>query len=135
MIIQSAEFLRAVTKIEQAPKPDMPGVAFAGRSNSGKSSLINAITQRKGLARTSSTPGRTQEIVYFEINGKYHFVDLPGYGYAKAPESVRQKWGPMIEGFLRGAEALRLVIVILDIRRDPTPLDHQLIEFLNSILA
>jgi len=131
--IREAQFIKAIVRPDQAPRPARPAVAFAGRSNVGKSSLINALTRRKGLARTSSTPGRTQEIIYFDIDGRLHFVDLPGYGYAKAPEAVRRTWGPMIEAFLRGAEELRLVVVILDLRRDPSPLDRRLIDWLTEL--
>lgn len=131
--IRQAAFARAIVRADQAP-PQRPAVAFAGRSNVGKSSLINRLTGRKGLARTSSTPGRTQEIVYFDIEGPsgelWHFIDLPGYGYARVPEAVRRRWGPMIERFLRTAKALRLVVVILDVRRDPTPEDLQMVEWL-----
>lgn len=127
-----AKFLRAVTRVEDAPKPPLPAVAFVGRSNSGKSSLINTLVGRKGLARTSSTPGRTQEIVYFEIEGKLHFVDLPGYGFAQAPESVRRAWGPMIEKFLRESGSLKLVVIILDARRIPTEDDLSMVEWLEA---
>jgi GTP-binding protein len=131
--IRKAEFVKAIVKPGQAPPP-LPAVAFAGRSNVGKSSLINKLTGVKGLARTSSTPGRTQEIIYFEIENtadeRWHFVDLPGYGYAQAPPEVRRRWGPMIEGFLREAQGLKLVIVILDIRREPSDMDRQLIDWL-----
>lgn len=131
--IREAVFLRPVTRVDQAPRPARPAIAFAGRSNVGKSSLINALTRRKGLARTSSTPGRTQEIIYFDVNERWHFVDLPGYGYAKAPEKVRRKWGPMIERFIREADDLKLVVVILDVRRDPAEQDKQLIAWLSEM--
>ncbi len=131
--IREAKFLRAVTRFDQAPHPARPAVVFAGRSNVGKSSLINALVRKKGLARTSSTPGRTQEIVFFEINGRFHFIDLPGYGYAKVPEKIRAGWGPMIETFLKSDQDFRLVVVILDVRRDPSEEDHRLIEWLESL--
>jgi GTP-binding protein len=108
----------------------LPAVAFAGRSNVGKSSLINSLVGRKGLARASNTPGRTQEVIYFEIDERWHFVDLPGYGYAKVPPEIKRRWGPMIEGFLRQAKGLRLVVVILDARRDPSEDDKRLIGWL-----
>lgn len=127
-----AKFLRAITHASDAPKPALPAVAFVGRSNSGKSSLINTVVKHKGLARTSSTPGRTQEIVYFEIEGKLHFVDLPGYGFANAPLAVRSAWGPMIEKFLRETDALRLVVIILDARRIPSKDDLQMAEYLDA---
>lgn len=133
MRIREAKFVRAVVKPDQRPRPPLPTIAFAGRSNSGKSSLINALVRRKGLARTSSTPGRTQEIVYFLIDDRFYFADLPGYGYAKAPAEVRAKWGPMIEGFLKEADELKLVVVMLDARRDPSPDDMKLVQWLETI--
>ncbi len=133
MNLKNATFLRAVINAKQAPQPPRPAIAFMGRSNVGKSSLINSLVGKKGLARTSSTPGRTQEIVFFDIDGVCHFVDLPGYGYAKVPEAVRAKWGPMIEKFIRAHDDLRLLIVILDARREPSPEDLQLIEWLASL--
>lgn len=127
--IGKAEFIKAITRVEQAPPP-RPTVVFAGRSNVGKSSLLNRLVNRKNLARTSSTPGRTQEIIYFDIEDRYYFVDLPGYGYAKAPKQVQRRWGPMIERFLGNADGIRLVVLILDARRTPTDQDHQLIGWL-----
>lgn len=127
MQVREAKFVRAVTRAAQAPEPALPAVVFAGRSNCGKSSLINAVTRRKGLARTSSTPGRTRELVFFEINEKFHFVDLPGYGYAKVSKKERASWGPMIGNFLNRHEPLRLAVLILDIRRDPTDDDLMMI--------
>ena len=108
----------------------MPEVAFAGRSNVGKSSLINVLVNRKRLVKTSSTPGRTQLINFFDINGSVTFVDLPGYGYAKVPASVRKKWGPMIETYLSGRNTLIGVVIILDIRRTPRQEEHDLIAWL-----
>ena len=119
MIIKSAEFVTSATKPAQYPPALLPEIAFAGRSNVGKSSLINTLVNRKRLVKTSSTPGRTQLINFFDINGQVGFVDLPGYGYAKVPVSVRKKWGPMIETYLSGRETLRGVVVIMDIRRIP----------------
>ena len=100
MKIQSARFLKSGTAPQHYPSPDFPEVAFAGRSNVGKSSLINVLVNRKGLAKTSNTPGRTQVLNFFVINEKWYFTDLPGYGYAKVPESVKRFWGPMVEEFL-----------------------------------
>jgi GTP-binding protein len=108
----------------------LPEIAFAGRSNVGKSSLINVLVNRKRLVKTSSTPGRTQLINFFDINGSVAFVDLPGYGYAKVPASIKKKWGPMIETYLSGREALRGVVVILDIRRTPKREEHDLLAWL-----
>jgi GTP-binding protein len=119
MKITSAEFVTSATKPSQYPPVRLPEIAFAGRSNVGKSSLINTLVNRKRLVKTSSTPGRTQLINFFDINRQVGFVDLPGYGYAKVPVSVRKKWGPMIETYLSERETLRGVVVIMDIRRTP----------------
>jgi len=119
MIIKSAEFVTSATRPSQYPPALLPEIAFAGRSNVGKSSLINTLVNRKRLVKTSSTPGRTQLINFFNINRQMGFVDLPGYGYAKVPVSVRKKWGPMIETYLSGRKALKAVVVIMDIRRIP----------------
>ena len=129
--IKKAEFLRAITLVEQAP-PTVPAVVFAGRSNVGKSSLINRLTNQRQLARASSTPGRTREIIYFSIDEKYHFIDLPGYGYAKVSETERRKWGPMMERFFRYAEGLRLIVMIIDVRRDPNDDDLQMLDWLEA---
>ncbi|MBI1785058.1 YihA family ribosome biogenesis GTP-binding protein [Candidatus Sumerlaeota bacterium] len=133
MNLKDAKFLRAITRIEDAPRPAKPCILFAGRSNVGKSSLLNTLVQQKGLARTSSTPGRTQEIVYFDVAGKCYFVDLPGYGYAKVPQKLRAQWGPMIEKFIERNDQIRLVIIILDARRDPGEEEKQLSEWLGSL--
>ncbi|MDD5712895.1 MAG: ribosome biogenesis GTP-binding protein YihA/YsxC [Smithellaceae bacterium] len=130
MKIRSAEFVKSATAPSHYPRENLPEVAFVGRSNVGKSSLINALVQRKNLARTSNTPGRTQLINFFRVNDNVVFVDLPGYGFAKVPEQVRRNWGPMIEDYLKQSAALRLVILILDIRRDPSDEDLLLIEWL-----
>lgn len=129
--IKKAEFLRAITHVAQGPSP-LPGVVFAGRSNVGKSSLINRLTGIKGLARTSNTPGRTREIIYFTIEEQYYFIDLPGYGYAKISETERRKWGPMMEMFLKRAEGLRLIVMIIDVRRDPNHDDLEMLDWLES---
>ena len=130
MIIKSAEFVTSATKPSQYPPEGLPEIAFAGRSNVGKSSLINVLVNRKRLVKTSSTPGRTQLVNFFDINDYITFVDLPGYGYAKVPASVRKKWGPMIETYLSGRNTLKGVVVILDIRRTPREEEHNLIEWL-----
>jgi len=119
MKINSAEFVTSATKPTQYPPALLPEIAFSGRSNVGKSSLINTLVNRKRLVKTSSTPGRTQLINFFDINRQMGFVDLPGYGYAKVPVSIRKKWGPMIETYLSGRETLKGVVVIMDIRRIP----------------
>lgn len=131
MQIKSAEFIKSATKPAQYPLEQLPEIAFAGRSNVGKSSLINTLVNRKRLVKTSSTPGRTQLINFFEINQKIIFVDLPGYGYAKVPVSVRKKWGPMIETYLSGRNTLQAVVVILDIRRTPQQEELNLLGWLS----
>ena len=119
MKIKSAEFVTSATRPAQYPAALLPEIAFAGRSNVGKSSLINTLVNRKRLVKTSSTPGRTQLINFFDINRQMGFVDLPGYGYAKAPLAVRKNWGPMIETYLSKRKTLKGVVVIMDIRRIP----------------
>ena len=119
MKITSAEFVTSATKPSQYPPERLPEVAFAGRSNVGKSSLINTLVNRKRLVKTSSTPGRTRLINFFKINRRMGFVDLPGYGYAKVPAAVKKTWGPMIETYLSTRKTLKGVVVILDIRRTP----------------
>ena len=131
MKITSAEFITSATKPSQYPSMAMPEIAFAGRSNVGKSSLINTLVNRKHLVKTSSTPGRTRLINFFDINRQMSFVDLPGYGYVKVPVAVRKKWGPMIETYLSGRETLRGVVVIMDIRRIPRQEELNLLGWLN----
>jgi GTP-binding protein len=130
MKVLTAEFVLSAKEPAHYPPAHLPEIAFAGRSNVGKSSLINTLVRRKGLARTSNTPGRTQDINFFTVNDRFAFIDLPGYGYAKVPETIRRNWGPMIETYLRERPTLRLVILILDIRRDPSIEDRQLIDWL-----
>ena len=130
MRIKTAEFIKSAVKPSQYPVSGTPEIAFIGRSNVGKSSLINTLVQRKRLARTSATPGRTQLINFFLINEWVTFVDLPGYGYAKVPESVRKNWGPMIETYLARRLNLKGVVRILDIRRTPGPVEFVLADWL-----
>jgi len=119
MIIKSSEFIKSAVKPSQYPPAVLPEIAFAGRSNVGKSSLINTLLNRKRLVKTSSTPGRTQLINFFLINEKFSFVDLPGYGYAKVPASIQKTWGPMIETYLTSRKTFKGIVLIMDIRRMP----------------
>ncbi len=130
MKIISAEFIKSAVKPDQYPKTLMPEIAFAGRSNVGKSSLINTLLGRRKLAQTSATPGKTRLINFFIVNDRLSIVDLPGYGFAKVSRAEQEKWGPMIETYLRERENLRLVVSILDVRHDPTQQDRDLIEWL-----
>ena len=123
-------FLVSAFRQSQYPSPDKPEVAFAGRSNVGKSSLINVLLNRKKLARTSSTPGRTQSINFFLVDAMFYAVDLPGYGFAKVPREVRAMWGKMIETYLRSRTNLKAVVVIIDIRRGFTDADFDLLQWL-----
>ncbi|MCP4106271.1 MAG: YihA family ribosome biogenesis GTP-binding protein [Desulfobacteraceae bacterium] len=133
MIIKSAEFITSAVKPSQYPEPVLPEIAFAGRSNVGKSSLINTIVNRKRLVKTSSTPGRTQLINFFVINDIVSFVDLPGYGYAKVPMSVKKKWGPMVETYLTKRSSLKGVVLIMDIRRTPGLEEMNFIDWLDHL--
>ncbi len=131
MIVKSAEFITSAVKPQQYPPGDLPEIAFAGRSNVGKSSLINKLVNRKRLVKTSSTPGRTQLLNFFAINQAFRFVDLPGFGYAKVPAGVRRQWGPMIETYLTRRRCLRGLILIVDIRRIPGQAEVDLLHWLD----
>ncbi|MQL53040.1 YihA family ribosome biogenesis GTP-binding protein [Desulfofundulus thermobenzoicus] len=126
MNIVSARLIKSVASMEQCPAGGRPEIALAGRSNVGKSSLLNCLVNRRGLARTSSTPGRTQTINFYLINDRFYLVDLPGYGYARVPERVRVRWGPLIEGYLSRRPELKGVVQIVDLRHPPTEQDVQL---------
>ena len=130
MKIHSAEFLLSASTTKEFPAGKLPEIAFAGRSNVGKSTLINSLLNRKKLVKTSATPGKTQLINFFKVNDKFYFVDLPGYGYAKVPESVRRKWQNLVEAYLRERKTLRNVVLIVDSRHNPTIQDRQLLEWL-----
>ena len=132
MIIRSAKFICSAVTPEHYPPADLPEVAFAGRSNVGKSSLINKILNRKKLVRTSKTPGRTQLLNFFEINEIYRFVDLPGYGYAKVPAEVQKRWRPMVETYLTSRSNMRGMVLLLDIRREPSKEDLNLWHWLQT---
>ena len=126
MKIISAEFLTGAVSCKQYPDSACPELAFVGRSNVGKSSLINSLLNRKKLVKTSQTPGKTQEINFFKINNDFIFADLPGYGFTKVPQSVQKRWKKMIEDYLLRRESLLAVIFIIDLRRNPSPLDLNL---------
>lgn len=131
MKIEGCQFERATARAEDEPRSLGGEVVFLGRSNVGKSSLINGLLGAKGLARTSSTPGRTQTVNFYSVNRAHYFVDLPGYGYARAPKSVREQWGPMVESFLeRRRTTIALAIVLVDARREPSDLDMTMLTWL-----
>jgi GTP-binding protein len=132
-LVKSADFVKSATEPGHYPQDRLPEIAFAGRSNVGKSSLINCILRRRKLVRTSKTPGQTRTINFFKINGSFYFVDLPGYGFAKVPVSVRSQWGPMVESYLTNRENLKGVVQIIDARHPPTPDDLMLWNWLRSI--
>jgi len=131
MKVLSAEFIKSATKPSEYPEGTLPEIAIAGKSNVGKSSLINTLVNRKNLAKTSSQPGRTQTLNFFRVNEEISLVDLPGYGFAKAPLEVRKAWKPMVETYLQTREAIRLVILILDSRRGLAPEDSALLDWLD----
>ena len=130
MIVKSAEFVTSVADKNKI-RNDLPEIAFVGRSNVGKSSFINCLTNRNKLAKASSEPGRTRLINYFAINGECYFVDLPGYGFARVSDAEKQKWSDMIEGYLLNSKQLRNVFVIMDVRHEAGELDKIMINFLN----
>lgn len=134
LVIRSVEFLGGMAASGGwRPDPLGPEIAFAGRSNVGKSSLINTLVRRRKAARVSNTPGRTREINFFAINGAFVFVDLPGYGYARISRAERDAWRPLIEGYLTGSPLLRGVVQLLDARRTPSDDDLLMLEFLARI--
>jgi GTP-binding protein len=121
--------MKSVARLDEAPRDRLPEVAFLGRSNVGKSSVINSLLGSK-LARTSGTPGRTQMLNYFLVEERFYFVDCPGYGYARVPEDVRRRWHRLMEDYLNRREFLKLNVLLLDSRVAPTPLDEQMLEWL-----
>lgn len=130
MLVKKAELAAVAVKKNQYPQDALPEVAFAGRSNVGKSSLLNTLTNRRNLARVSGSPGKTRTINFFQINDAFRIVDLPGYGYAKLSKSATEHWGDMIEGYLSSRENLRCVILLVDIRHQPSAQDVQMYQWL-----
>ncbi len=130
MIIKSANFIVSLAELRPFPKQGLPEIAMAGKSNVGKSSLINRFANRSKLARISSEPGKTRLINFYEINEAFFLVDLPGYGFAKASKTERDKWGQMIEGYLEHSQNLRHVLQLVDIRHEPTNDDQLMVEYL-----
>jgi GTP-binding protein len=130
--VEQARFVKSVVALADRPQPRLPEVAFSGRSNVGKSSLLNVLLRRKRLALTSARPGKTQTLNFFNIGDACYFVDLPGYGFAKVPAGVRRSWRPMIERYLRGSRELRGVIQLVDARHGPSDLDRAMLTFLEE---
>ncbi|MBX3297045.1 MAG: ribosome biogenesis GTP-binding protein YihA/YsxC [Acidobacteria bacterium] len=130
MKIASAEFIKSAFDATHLVTDGLPEIAFLGRSNVGKSSLLNSLLLRKGLARTSRTPGRTQSINYFLVNSAFYFVDLPGYGYAKVPKAMRQEWGKLAGDYLETRKELALCVQLVDSRHKPSELDIELFDWL-----
>jgi GTP-binding protein len=125
-----SEFVAGAASLDRLPPASLPEVAFAGRSNVGKSSLLNRLLGRRSLARVSRTPGRTQQINFFAVDERLLFVDLPGYGFARVPLAVKEQWRGLVEGYLVGRRSLRAVVVLVDVRRGIEPDDAQLLDFL-----
>ncbi|MCK5695208.1 MAG: YihA family ribosome biogenesis GTP-binding protein [Desulfobacula sp.] len=132
MIIKTVEFIKSAVKPSQYPEYDFPEIAFAGRSNVGKSSLINTLIQRKGMVKTSSKPGCTQLINFFLVNEELSFVDFPGYGYAKVSKKIRSQWQPMVNLYLSQRKSLLGLILLIDIRRDPGKEELDMVDWLES---
>jgi GTP-binding protein len=136
LVIRDLRFLGPMATVDGwRPETTLPEIAFAGRSNVGKSSLLNQLVRRKAFARVSRTPGRTREINFFEVNGRFVLADLPGYGYARISKERRAEWRPLIEGYLRRSANLRGVVLLIDARRDPTDDDLQMLDFLSEVGA
>ena len=132
MVIKNVSLETVIGVTSSIPDNKMPEIAFAGKSNVGKSSLINALMNRKSLARTSAQPGKTQTINFYNINDELYFVDLPGYGYAKVSQQEKEKWGKMIEKYLRQSKVLKAVFLLIDIRHEPSANDKQMYEWILS---
>jgi GTP-binding protein len=136
LVIRQLEFIGGMATVDTwRPEAGLPEVAFAGRSNVGKSSLLNRLVRRKAFARVSKTPGRTREINFFRVNDTFVLADLPGYGYAQVSKERKAEWRPLIEGYLSRSPALQGVVQLLDVRRDPTEDDLQMLDFLADVGA
>ena len=133
MIVKNAELETVCGVTSKLPRNNKPEIAFAGKSNVGKSSLINSLVNRKALARTSSSPGKTQTINYYNVNNDLYFVDLPGYGFAKVSKTEKEKWGEMIENYLNTSEQLRAVFLLVDIRHKANANDVQMYEWIKQM--
>jgi len=131
--VRTVEFVGAIGAPGQEPPRDLPHIAIAGRSNVGKSSLLNRLVGRKSIARTSKQPGRTQEINFFLVDDRFLLVDLPGYGFARAPMSARKRWGHLIERYLADTERLLGIVLLIDARRGLTTDDDQMVEYLEHL--
>lgn len=132
MKLKHAEFLKSALKPEDLPRDQRPECAFVGRSNVGKSSLLNTVLGRKALAKTSGTPGKTQTLNFYDINGSVYFVDLPGYGFAKVPVALKEQWNYYMLRYLQEREQLKLVALLVDARHKPSPLDLNMLEILDE---
>lgn len=132
MKLKHAEFLKSALKPDDLPRDMRPECAFVGRSNVGKSSLLNTLLGRKSLAKTSSTPGKTQTLNFYDINGSLYFVDLPGYGFAKVPIALKEQWNYYMLRYLQEREQLKLVVMLVDARHKPSPLDVNMLEILDE---
>ena len=130
MRVKSARFVISAAQPHQFPKDGRPEIAFAGRSNAGKSTLLNTLLKKPGLAKTSKTPGKTQLINFFDLNGAYYFVDLPGYGYAKVGQATKRRWQTLITQYVSEREPLSLAVLLVDARHTPTALDHEMVDLL-----
>jgi len=134
LVIRDLRFLGPMATVDGwRPENTLPEIAFAGRSNVGKSSLLNRLVRRKAFARVSRTPGRTRQINFFEVNHQFVLADLPGYGYARISKDRRAEWRPLIEGYLRRSSNLRGVVQLIDVRRDPSDDDLQMLDFLSDL--
>lgn len=132
MKILSASYVKSAMRPEHYPSDGRPEIAFVGRSNVGKSTMLNVLLNKKGLAKTSKTPGKTQTVNFFDVNGKYYFVDLPGYGYARVSKEMREQWATVMTSYLTAKRPLRLVIVLMDSRHEPADQDLDLLDLLED---